>query len=169
MVINPDILPVRLILFQSLKTRTFRGQTSLTLKYRWLRSKIKGSIACANPVLIVGRRASRQGRIPLLPLNFHLDPPPGSGSLLVGFRARKMFTEEVIYLPSNPVVFLPMTANQVVRSLFSLAAKGVCLETQAASSSRFLNSSSCSAGIMTEVNRKPSPRPDAENGRANFP
>jgi len=34
----------------------------------------------ANPVSIVCRRASRQGRIPLLPLNFHLDPPPGSGA-----------------------------------------------------------------------------------------
>ena len=30
--------------------------------------------------LIVCRRSSRQGRIPLSPLNFHLDPPPGSGA-----------------------------------------------------------------------------------------
>ena len=61
--------------------------------------------------------------------------------------------------PSRDVAFspTPVTADQLVRSLSSLAANGVCLETQTASSSRFLNSSSCSAGIMTEVNRKPSP------------
>jgi len=34
----------------------------------------------ANPDSIVCRRSSRQGRIPLSPLNFHLDPPPGSGA-----------------------------------------------------------------------------------------
>ena len=50
---------------------------------------------CANPVLIVGRRASRQGSIPLSPLNLHLDPPPGSRSLPLGFRARKMFTGKI--------------------------------------------------------------------------
>ena len=61
-------------------------------KLRWLKSNGSMSIACANPVLIVGRRASRQGRIPPSPLNLHLDPPPGSRSLLLGFRARRMFT-----------------------------------------------------------------------------
>jgi len=37
-----------------------------------------------------GRRSPRQGRSALFPFGFHLDPPPGSGELRLGFRARRI-------------------------------------------------------------------------------
>ena len=83
----------RLASFQSLKTEHFG--TKLRSFKIVTSAQSKRSIVCANPVLSVGRRASRQGRIPLSPLNFHLDPPPGSRSLPLGFRARKMFTRKI--------------------------------------------------------------------------
>ena len=40
------------------------------------------------------RRELYRLAIPLSPRNFHLDPPPGSGILLVGFRAGMLFHQE---------------------------------------------------------------------------
>ena len=66
-------------------------------RIRWLPcARIQNSIVC--------RRSSRQCIARLIRLRSTLHPPPGSGSLLLGFRAREYFSRQFNYLELSSIL-----------------------------------------------------------------